>query len=451
MASTANISAVTTANTFENWRIQTNLDTADINEVCRGDFFKPAGSINVAVGYIEISNTTGGFVGLRIPYGDATVSSGKMTAAKIDQIGSGGFIYAATTDIRFTNDALTFHAMGNTRTVRLFSNVLATLANVNASGFIETTGLYSNNGVILNVANFLTVSNTVRLGNVAISSNLSVSRNVSVTGNISIGSFANVAGSLNVGSTLEARGNTFLYSNLAVSSNATISGNVSIGSRANVGGTLNVGSTLEVRGNTFLYSNLAVSTNATIAGNVSIGSRANIVGTVNVGSTLEVRGNTALYANLAVSQNAVVSGNVSIGSRLNVATTLDVGGQTTLQSFRVMDHLANDNIGLAGTRRIYYFPKASFASAKLLIEVQSNDASFTPNTPATQISEGVVAHVNDNAYMTIYGTVSSPPASSEGSSLLGTFSSGVVGANVEIYLTTTYNNCLTKVVADLIK
>jgi hypothetical protein len=115
-----------------------------------------------------------------------------------------------------------------------------------------------------------------------------------------------------------------------------------------------------------------------------------------------------------------------------------------------MDGLANSDIGLAGTRRIYYFPKASYSSAKLLIEVQSNDASFSPNTPATQISEGVVAHVNDNAYMTIYGTVSSPPSTSLGSSLLGTFSAGVVGGNVEIYLTTSYNNCLTKVAADLI-
>lgn len=445
MASTSNISAVTTANTFDNWRIQTNLDTADVNEICRGDFYKPLGSVNVAIGYIEISNTVGGFVGLRIPYGDATISSGKLTVKKIDQIGADGFIYAGTNDIRYTNDSLQFHAMGNTRTIRLFSNLLATLANVNASGFIETTGIHSNNGVTLNVASFLTVANTVRLGNVSITSNLSVSKNASVSGNLSVGTFANVA------TTLGVSGNTFLYSNLSVSQNATITGNVSIGSRANINGLVNIGSTLEVSANTLLYSNLSVSKNATITGNVSIGSRLNVSSTVNVGTTLEVSSNTFLYANLSVSQNAVITGNVSIGSRLNIASTLDVGGQTTIQSFRVMDHLANNDVGLAGTRRIYYFPKATYSSAKLLIEVQSNDAAFTPNTPATQVSEGVVAYVNDNAYMTIYGTVSSPPTSTEGTSLLGTFSSGVVGANVEIYLTTTYNNCLTKVVADLIK
>lgn len=445
MASTANISAVTTANTFDNWRIQTNLDTADINEVCRGDFYKPTGSINVAIGYIEISNSTSGFVALRIPYGDASISSGKMTAKKIDQIGSDGFIYAAATDIRYTSDALNFHSMGNTRTVRLFSNVTATLANVNAAGFIETAGIHSNNGVILNVANYLTVANTIHLGNVAITSNLSVSKN------------AAIAGAANVGSTLGVVGNTFLYANLAVSKNATITGNVSIGSRANIVGSLNVGSTLETRGNTSLYSNLSVFQNTSISGNVSIGSRANIVGTVNIGSTLEVTGNTLLYSNLTVSRNATVSsnlnvgqntsitGNIAVNSFADIGGNLTVGGVTTLQTFHVMEAVVNNNIGLAGTRAIYRFRTDTYRSGKLLIEVESADGGNV------QMSEAVVTCNTTQAHTTVYATVSTPPAAAEGSSLIGTFSSAVVSGNAEIYLTTTFNNCKTKVVADLIK
>lgn len=391
MASTANISAVTTANTFENWRIQTNLDTTDINEVCRGDFYKPTGSINVAIGYIEISNTTGGFVGLRIPYGDATISSGKMTAAKIDQIGSTGFIYAAATDIKYTNDALNFHVMGNTRTIRLFSNAIAVFANVNTAGFMEVAGLYSNNGAILNVSNYLTVANTIRLGNVAITSNLSVTKNASISGNISIGTVANV------GTTLGVAGNTFLYSNLTVSRNATVTGNVSIGTRGDIGTTLNVGSTIGVVGNAFLYANLALSQNATIGGNASIG------------------------------------------------TTLDVGGITTLQTFHVMEAVVNNDIGLAGTKAIYRFPVATYRSGKLLIEVESVDGGNV------QMSEAVVTCNSTLAHTTVYATVSTPPAASEGTSLIGTFSSAVVSGSAEIYLTTTFNNCKTKVIADLIK
>lgn len=427
MASSANISNVTTANTFDNWRIQTNLGATDVNEICRGNFYKPAGFANVAHGYFELANTTGGFVALRIPYADASITSGKLTVKKIDQIESDGFIYAGTNDIRYTNDALQFHAMGNTRTIRFHCNNFATIANINAYGFIETSGSFSNVGAIMNIGSHLVVSNNQLHGNTTVTSNIRVSKNAFITGTTNLLSTLGVTDTTWLQNRLFVYNTANMYSMLGVSGNTFLQGNATVTFRVNVGGTTNLGSTLEVTGNTQLYSNISVSKNAFVTGT------------------------TNLYSTLGVAAAATLQNTLTVFGVANLISNVDVGGVLTTQNIRSIDSMANSNIGLAGTRRIFYFPKTLYSSGKLMVEIKSNDASFTPNVPAKQLSELILTHTNDNAHITVYGTVSSPPAPSGSASLLGTFSANVTGANVELYFTTTYGSCSTKVVADLIK
>ena len=59
MASTTNIGTVDVANTFGEWRIQTNLTVNDTNEIARGDFVKPTGNVTLTVGRITLANATG--------------------------------------------------------------------------------------------------------------------------------------------------------------------------------------------------------------------------------------------------------------------------------------------------------------------------------------------------------------------------------------------------------
>lgn len=363
MASSVNIANTDLVNTFDVWRVRTNLSANDVNEVCRGNFVKPAGFVKIETGYLQLANATGQTLRVNA---DAGIS-GVLSVKKIEQDGVGSYIISDTGDVRFNNTASVIQFAGNTYTVRLFSNSIANLANTYNSGWLVIGGTTSNNSQILNVNNYLTVSNNSLLGNVTISSNLTVSKNTVMTGNVSIGSRANIAGTVNIASTLEVSGNTLLYANLAVTRNAT------------VGGTLNVAQTLGVAGNTFLFANLAVN------------------------------------------------------------------GTITQQDLKVSEISTNADIGLAGTRRIYIFPAATYKSGKLLIQVQSPDGGNT------QLSEAVVTANLTLSHITVYGTVSTPPVAAQDSSLIGTFSTNVVTNNVEVYITTSFNNCKTKVFADLIK
>ena len=63
----------------------------------------------------------------------------------------------------------------------------------------------------------------------------------------------------------------------------------------------------------------------------------------------------------------------------------------------------------------------------------------------------VLAHNSTDSYITVYGTVSSPPASSSANSLLGTFTANINNANVELLITQSVANSAVKIGAHLIK
>lgn len=389
MASTVDVTQVTTSNTFDHWRIQTNLGINDVNEIARGNFTKPTGNVILTLGYLELANTSGQT--LRV-LADARVS-GKLSIKNYEQDGGSSYFYSGAGDVQFQNAAGQLQVTGNTRTRTLWCNTISHLANVNANGYIETVGTHSNNGMILNVANFLTVANTIRFGNVNISSNVVITQ------------------------------------------------------RANISGTVNVGSILSVASgaNTILSGNLAVSRN------VAFSQNANVTGTLNVGSILSVASgaNTILSGNLIISRNVSATQNVNVSGTLNVTSAVFLSNTITYQTEYFQEVTSITNIGAAGAGiKIYSFPKASWSSGKLMVQIKSADVSFP--TGATQISEMVLAHNTTAAYVTVYGTISSPPAS-EGSSLLGTFSSQVNGADVELLFNSNYSSSAVKVVANLIR
>jgi hypothetical protein len=166
---------------------------------------------------------------------------------------------------------------------------------------------------------------------------------------------------------------------------------------------------------------------------------------LNVGTTLEVSGNTSLYANLAVSKNVTVSGTMNVSQAVGFGSTLSVNGTISQQDIKFSEIVSNTDVGLAGTRRIYFFPATTYKAGKLLIEVETSDGANT------QLSEAIITGNTTVSHMTVYATVSTPPSPTQGASLIGTFSTNVVTNNIEVYLTTSLNNCKTKVIADLIK
>jgi hypothetical protein len=130
---------------------------------------------------------------------------------------------------------------------------------------------------------------------------------------------------------------------------------------------------------------------------------------------------------------------------VSVTGTSTFGGAMTIKTEHVADVFANGNLGATTGLDVlvFQFPKADYSSAKLLIQLK--------NTGNTQISEALVAHDTTTAYLTTYGTVSSPATANAGVSLLGTFSANVDTTNVRVYVKQTTSSTAAKVVAQFIK
>ena len=117
----------------------------------------------------------------------------------------------------------------------------------------------------------------------------------------------------------------------------------------------------------------------------------------------------------------------------------------TIETDHVVDVFVNSNLGATtgSDVLVFQFAKADYSSAKLLIQLK--------NAGNTQISEALVAHDTTDAYLTTYGTVSSPASSNAGVSLLGTFSANADTTNVRVYVNQTRASSAAKVVAQFIK
>jgi len=316
MTSSVNVSTVVVANTFDQWRIQTNLLKDDVNEIARGDFVKPTGNVTLTVGRLVLPNATGTMLDVTA---DARVS-GKISVKNIEQDGGAAYLYSDSLDIKFRAGDGTIHANGNTRTRFLYNNTFFSAANINATGFIETTGASNNANLLMNVAGVMTIRTSANSGNVYFANNVSVA-NIATIGNAVI-TLANVV-TLNANAT----GSWIYAANIAATNVATPNAVMTriIGTTANIA-TLNVAAT----GATANFANVTLANTTTTnasASMLTVTTRANVVlaniVTANV-ATLNVAaaGASANIANANIAN--IVSANVIVtaarATNLNVTT-----------------------------------------------------------------------------------------------------------------------------------
>jgi len=101
MANTANITLVTTANTFDQWRIQTNLLIDDVEEIARENFVKERGSVTVNQGTLTLANSS---VTTLLDVKSGARIDGTLSVRTIDQDAAGD-VTLASGDIVFSNRA----------------------------------------------------------------------------------------------------------------------------------------------------------------------------------------------------------------------------------------------------------------------------------------------------------------------------------------------------------
>lgn len=351
MTTSVNVSTVVVANTFDQWRIQTNLLKDDVNEIARGDFTKPTGNVTFTVGRLILANSTGTMLDVTA---DARIS-GKISIKNFEQDGGAAYLYTDSADIKFRAANGAFYANGNTYTRFLYNNTYVSGVNANMTGFIETTGTYANGNVIMNVANVLVVRSVANSSNVYITGNIQVS-NVATIGNARI-TLANVT-------TLNA--STLALSTANVN---TLNVNSGAGSTANIANA-NIANLFTASANT---GTLRVSGQSNIA-------LANI-------TTLEVNSLTVAQPISAPSESD------SSSYRLRVSqTTRGVG------TFGVFQGTTNGNaaIQFTTTGNVWQITANDLQSYATVLSTANIGSTYTADT-ANVASLTLVKGANDNA------------------------------------------------------
>ena len=388
----------------------------------------------------SVSNSSGVYVG-------NTLNSSQLTSVRFYTAEGSNTTLANTRIISIANSSATANIepnafrtgifTANTIQISLGANVTANATN---GGTIQVTGsatvgnaVANSSGVFignsLNSAEHTAVrfyavegSNTT-LANTRIISiaNSTSTANINPTG-FSAGIVTANQTTVAVGANVVASANSLLVGNATFN---TVVGNGSITASANL--TITPTGYLNIVGAATVSSNVALANTLVVTGNVTFSNTFNVTGAAAVANTLAVTGNVTLSNTVAVTGTATFS---------NIAT---------FKTEHVVDVFANGNLGATtgSDVLVFQYPKADYSSAKLLIQIK--------NAGNTQISEALVAHDTTTAYITTYGTVSSPPAANAGVSLLGTFSANVDTTNVRVYVNQTRASSAAKVVAQFIK
>lgn len=204
MANTTNVGIITTANTFNHWRINDNLMANDVNEIARGNFTKPAGNVIISEGFLRIANSTGGVV---LDVKDDTNIDGTLTVFDIEVDNSSNHVYVDAGDIKIRRMGATDKMQVNTNTVFYGANVTISNAvngifNVNSQIVTVNTATMNianleSNGATLNIHPRTTIfananiTGTLNVTNNVAGYNLAIRTNTS-TGNLVVTNLANV-------------------------------------------------------------------------------------------------------------------------------------------------------------------------------------------------------------------------------------------------------------------
>lgn len=388
-----------------------------------------SGNVNTTTANASVAVNVGGNVVVNtsmLAIGNVAANSTTTTATQylIRNIDAGLSTQLITTRLRLTRSYV--DGANNRQDVTQVSNtdlfIVAGEDPFDANTF--TSKIFANTSS-LRVANS-TVNTEVGIGQIRVGANV-VSNTTSIrVGNSAVGVTASVDGTLAVtnaatfANTLQVTGAANALSTFGVTGLTTLSGNVNT-TTANASVAVNVG------------ANVTANTTTVRIGNASVFSAmtSNQIATT---GTLSVAGNTSLQAN------------VTVGGTLEVPT-LRITTGLVLEGDYAIDIASNTNIGTSTSTPIliYQFAKADYRTGKLMVQV-TNGAN-------TQMSEMVIAHNNTDAYITTYGTVSSPPGANNFNALLGNFTSSINSTSnaVELFLQQTQANSAVKVVAHLVK
>jgi len=341
---------------------------------------------------------------------------------------------AVTNSATFSNTVLIVGAATLSNTIAVtntatFSNTMGVTGAATFANTMTVTGLGTFNGAL----NTTTANASVAM-NVGANVNLTTSRfNV---GDATTNTFI-TATAIETDGTLTVLGATTLSNTISVAGAATLSNTIAVTNSATFSNTMTVGGL-----GTFNAALNTTTANASVAMNV--GANVNLSTTrINVGNSIV---NTAITSTAIDTDGTLaVLGATTLSNTLSVTGTSTLANTLTIQSDHFIEVVANADIGsTTGTGLlIYNFPKATYSSGKLMVQVR--------NGTSVQVSEMVLAHNGTDAYVSVYGTVASPPAANNGVSPLGTYNAVINNANVELRFLQTTANSSTKVVANLIK
>jgi uncharacterized protein involved in tellurium resistance len=448
----ANNQIISIANTTSSANIdpisfKTGIFTANTIEISLGANVTAnatnGGTIQVT-GTGTVGNTVANSSGL---YVGNTLNSAQVTSVRFLASEGSNTTLANTRIISIANSSATANIepnafktgifTANTIQISLGANVTANATN---GGTVQITGTGAIGNVVANssgvfVGNTLNASELTSLrfftaegSNTVLANTRIVSiANSTSTSNVTPTGFS--AGIVTANQTVVAVGaNVFANATTVLVGNATFNtaiGNGSITSSANL--TITPTSHLVVVGAATVSSNVALANTLSVVGNTTLSNTLSVTGAANVLSTLGVTGATSLANSLTIVGNTSYSNIV------------------TFKTEHVVDVFANGNLGATtgSDLLIFQFAKADYSSAKLLIQLK--------NAGNTQISEALIAHDTTDAYMTTYGTVSSPATANAGLSLLGNFSANADTTNVRVYVNQKIASTAAKVVAQFIK
>ena len=441
--------------------IANTTSSANMNPISFTTGIFTANTIQISLGANVTANATNG--GTIQVTGDSTVGN---TVANSSGLYVGNTLNSSqVTSVRFLASEGSNTTLANTRIISI-ANSSAT-ANIEPNAF--KTGIFTANTIQISLGANVTA-------------NATNGGTVQVTGSATVGNTVANSSGVFVGNSLNSAEHTAVRFYAVEGSNTTLA-NTRIISIVNSTSTSNVTPTgfsagivtanqtvVAVGANVFANATTVLVGNATFntaIGNGSITSSANL--TITPTSHLVVVGAATVSSNVALANTLSVVGNTNLSNTLSVtgattlANTLGVTGATTLantlavtgpatyaniatfKTEHVVDVFANGNLGATtgSDLLIFQFAKADYSSAKLLIQLK--------NAGNTQISEALIAHDTTDAYMTTYGTVSSPATANAGLSLLGNFSANADTTNVRVYVNQKIASSSAKVVAQFIK
>lgn len=174
--------------------------------------------------------------------------------------------------------------------------------------------------------------------------------------------------------------------------------------------------------------NTLVATDVLRGGNVSSSNTLQITSAVSVGNSIVVTGNSTLSGNITMSGNVVST--LKLANNLSMQNSVD-----TIVS-------ANGDMGaeIATAQTIFSFDKTAYFSGEITVQARRSSN--------THIQKGIIAQDGTTAYLTVFGTMTSPNTAN-----LGIISANLAsnGTHVDVRFLQTGISTSVKVLATLFK